>query len=344
MANGRRSVRADPGPRNSRASSRSTTRADAGVPVTVSAVNLHALTPLAQALDTFSVVYLQWLSNDVIWRARERVFSDFRKTLENAWSYDLDVVATAVGWALEAEAAEARRATGRLEACRRLPTRVCRERCGCSATAAREVVADNGEAAACAGDGRRESPHAGRALERAIASSAARRKRADRPEPDEIDSDGARRLFVATRRMPTRRAPQVRCRGSADLIASPLAYPIYRRPAQRTARRRRRYRGGTPDWTARARGSRSWRGRRDRGRTPRRRRLAAQRTLRPVVVPARRSRQAGRVQLPAPAIQPRAALDGAADSGRSDQQPRAHAVAARSSRSSPRRRSKRGIS
>ena len=29
--------------------------------------------PLAQALDTFSVVYLQWLSNDVIWRARETV-------------------------------------------------------------------------------------------------------------------------------------------------------------------------------------------------------------------------------------------------------------------------------
>ena len=80
---------------------------DAGVPVTVSAINLHALTPLAQALDTFSVVYLQWLSNDVMWRARERVFSNFRKTLEHAWSYDLDVVATAVGWALEAEAAEA---------------------------------------------------------------------------------------------------------------------------------------------------------------------------------------------------------------------------------------------
>ena len=35
------------------------------VPVTVSAINLQELAPLAQALDTFSVVYLQWLSNDV---------------------------------------------------------------------------------------------------------------------------------------------------------------------------------------------------------------------------------------------------------------------------------------
>ena len=42
-------------------------------PVTVSAINLEALVPVAQALDTFSVVYLQWLSNEVVWRARERV-------------------------------------------------------------------------------------------------------------------------------------------------------------------------------------------------------------------------------------------------------------------------------
>ena len=42
-------------------------------PVTVSAINLEALVPVAQALDTFSVVFLQWLSNEVVWRARERV-------------------------------------------------------------------------------------------------------------------------------------------------------------------------------------------------------------------------------------------------------------------------------
>ena len=76
-------------------------------PVTVSAVNLQALTPLAQALDTFSVVYLQWLSNDVMWRARERVFSRFRQALENAWSYDLDIIGKAVAQALDEEAAEA---------------------------------------------------------------------------------------------------------------------------------------------------------------------------------------------------------------------------------------------
>ena len=38
--------------------------------LTVSAINLEALVPVAQALDTFSVVFLQWLSNDVVWRAR----------------------------------------------------------------------------------------------------------------------------------------------------------------------------------------------------------------------------------------------------------------------------------
>ena len=49
---------------------------DRAPPVTVSAINLEALVPVAQALDTFSVVYLQWLSNDVIWRARESVVNE----------------------------------------------------------------------------------------------------------------------------------------------------------------------------------------------------------------------------------------------------------------------------
>jgi hypothetical protein len=80
---------------------------DEGVPVTVSAVNLLALTPLAQALDTFSVVYLQWLSNDVLWRVRERVFGHFRRVLEHAWSYDLDSVATAMVRSLDEESREA---------------------------------------------------------------------------------------------------------------------------------------------------------------------------------------------------------------------------------------------
>jgi hypothetical protein len=65
-------------------------------PVTVSAINLPALTPLAQALDTFSVVFLQWLSNDVIWRARETVVSRHLELLQTAWSYDLAQVADTI--------------------------------------------------------------------------------------------------------------------------------------------------------------------------------------------------------------------------------------------------------
>jgi CHAT domain-containing protein len=76
-------------------------------PVTVSAVNLHALVPLAQALDTFSVVYLQWLSNDVIWRAREHVVKSHKQLLAQSWSYDLEDVAVAIGRALEHAAGEA---------------------------------------------------------------------------------------------------------------------------------------------------------------------------------------------------------------------------------------------
>jgi CHAT domain-containing protein/cysteine peptidase C11 family protein len=118
------------------------------VPVTVSALNLHALTPLAQALDTFSVVYLQWLSNDVMWRARERVFSNFRMTLENAWSYDLDVVATAVGWALEAEAAEAL-VHWAAENLPLLAQPRLADALRVLGTAAREVAVEDGEAEAC---------------------------------------------------------------------------------------------------------------------------------------------------------------------------------------------------
>jgi hypothetical protein len=76
-------------------------------PVTVSAVNLQALGPLAQALDTFSVVFLQWLSNDVIWRARENVLLRHLDMLQSAWSYDLDDVAESIQQALDAAASEA---------------------------------------------------------------------------------------------------------------------------------------------------------------------------------------------------------------------------------------------
>ena len=78
-----------------------------GTPVTVSAIDLEALVPVAQALDTFSVVYLQWLSNDVIWRAREMVFRSHAKTLEQSWSYDLREVATAIVASLKLASAEA---------------------------------------------------------------------------------------------------------------------------------------------------------------------------------------------------------------------------------------------
>jgi hypothetical protein len=157
---------------------------DAGVPVTVSAINLHALTPLAQALDTFSVVYLQWLSNDVMWRARERVFSSFRKTLESAWSYDLDVVATAVGWALEAEAAEA----VVYWAAENLPSLAyprLSEVLRVFGTAAREVADDNGEAEACEEIAKRIAACRW-ALERAIAASLSREEPQTGPSPDEI--------------------------------------------------------------------------------------------------------------------------------------------------------------
>jgi hypothetical protein len=78
-----------------------------GSPVTVSAIDLEALVPVAQALDTFSVVYLQWLSNDVIWRAREMVVKSHTKTLEQSWSYDLNAVAIAIVAALKVAAGEA---------------------------------------------------------------------------------------------------------------------------------------------------------------------------------------------------------------------------------------------
>jgi CHAT domain-containing protein len=78
-----------------------------GAPVTVSAVNLPALTPLAQGLDTFSVMYLQWLSNDVIWRARERVVTVQQSMLETAWSYDVADVADSIRNALTDAASEA---------------------------------------------------------------------------------------------------------------------------------------------------------------------------------------------------------------------------------------------
>jgi hypothetical protein len=76
-------------------------------PVTVSAIDLEALVPVAQALDTFSVVYLQWLSNDVIWRAREMVVTSHAKTLEKSWSYDLNEVATSIIGNLKVAAREA---------------------------------------------------------------------------------------------------------------------------------------------------------------------------------------------------------------------------------------------
>ncbi|HEX5110772.1 MAG TPA: CHAT domain-containing protein [Vicinamibacterales bacterium] len=83
-------------------------QANAGeVPVTVSAINLQALAPVAQALDTFSVVYLQWLSNDVIWRARETVVTRHMDVLKTAWSYDLAEVADAIRDALTLAANQA---------------------------------------------------------------------------------------------------------------------------------------------------------------------------------------------------------------------------------------------
>lgn len=76
-------------------------------PLTLSAINLQALLPLAQALDTFSVVYLQWLSNDVIWRARELVVHDQMAALEHCWSYDLDAMADGIAVALKHAAGQA---------------------------------------------------------------------------------------------------------------------------------------------------------------------------------------------------------------------------------------------
>jgi len=78
-----------------------------GSALTVSAINLEALVPVAQALDTFSVVFLQWLSNEVVWRARERVVMDHTATLTQSLSYDLDELATSIATALYDSADEA---------------------------------------------------------------------------------------------------------------------------------------------------------------------------------------------------------------------------------------------
>ena len=76
-------------------------------PVTVSAINLRELAPLAQALDTFSIVYLQWLSNDVMWHARDQTFKRQLEALKYAWAYDLAGVATAIQEALKDAARDA---------------------------------------------------------------------------------------------------------------------------------------------------------------------------------------------------------------------------------------------
>jgi hypothetical protein len=75
--------------------------------LTVSAINLENLVPVAQALDTFSVVFLQWLSNEVVWRARERVVMDHTAALTQSLSYDLDELATSIATALYDAADEA---------------------------------------------------------------------------------------------------------------------------------------------------------------------------------------------------------------------------------------------
>ena len=76
-------------------------------PVTASAINLRELAPLAQALDTFSIVYLQWLSNDVMWYARDQTFKRQLEVLKHAWAYDLAAVATAIQASLKDAAGDA---------------------------------------------------------------------------------------------------------------------------------------------------------------------------------------------------------------------------------------------
>ncbi len=76
-------------------------------PVTASAINLRELAPLAQALDTFSIVYLQWLSNDVMWYARDQTFKKQLESLKHAWAYDLAQVATAIQGSLKDAAGDA---------------------------------------------------------------------------------------------------------------------------------------------------------------------------------------------------------------------------------------------
>jgi hypothetical protein len=186
-----------------------------GPPLTVSAINLPALTPLAQALDTFSVVYLQWLSNDVTWRARERVFSDFRKRLESAWSYDLDVVATATAWALEAEAAEAlvRWAADTLPT---LSYPRLADALRALGTAARELAADPAEAEACAEIVDRITACRW-TLERAIAASVTSLDHAVESTPDDI-LKMVTGLFVDSPAQPARSETQ------ADLDPLPMRH------------------------------------------------------------------------------------------------------------------------
>ena len=137
---------------------------------TVSALNLRALGALSQALDTFSVVYLQWLSNDVIWRAREQVVAEYLKGLAGSWSYDIEEMARSVAMALDAAAADAlsRWALSELP---HLPLPRLSRTLRVFAAAARELArGDAGDTyAALAAD----ITHARSSIERTIASDAA---------------------------------------------------------------------------------------------------------------------------------------------------------------------------
>ena len=61
----------------------------AGTTDVVSALNLRALDPTIQALDTFSAVHTQWLSNATVWDARKNVYKSFEDEIEELPAYDV---------------------------------------------------------------------------------------------------------------------------------------------------------------------------------------------------------------------------------------------------------------
>ena len=295
--------------------------------LTVSAINLEALVPVAQALDTFSVVFLQWLSNDVVWRARERVVKDHTAALTQSLSYDLDELATSIATALY-DAADEALVRWAAEAIPVIPYP--------SLSRTLRVMGSTARKPRHFGRARRCLPPPGRRTVRVPFTARAPARRGRRPD---VRDAGARSLGRGCERSRavhgSRQAgqPCASLRPGRRSSNAPAIASSARRRASLTDAFNGIAAANQLALLATARvGSRA---RREPGsaRNGGGRRAADRRPMRPGAVPSDRSRQAGGVELPGAEIQPRAALDGAADGRRSDQAARPDALASRWSRS-----------